>query len=180
MDEDLREFFESSVTSAANTGVQVAVSGGLLVACRNGWLGAALKSTPAGQVANIAMVGMEGAKALYKFAKGEISGEEALDATGRAAVVTVASVAAATEAAVLGASIGAILGPVGAAVGGFVGAVAGGIAGSTIGETIYEGGKAILKTAGNVAKSIVTGVGNVVSSAANWVGNTLSSAFSWW
>lgn len=180
VDEDLREFFESSITSAANTGVQVAVSGGLLVACRNGWLGAALKNTPAGQVANIAMVGMEGAKALYKFAKGEISGEEALDATGRAAVVTVASVAAATEAAVLGASIGAILGPVGAAVGGFVGAVAGGIAGSTVGETIYEGGKAILKTAGNVAKSIVTGVGNVVSSAANWVGNTLSSAFSWW
>lgn len=180
VDEDLREFFESSITSAANTGVQVAVSGGLLVACRNGWLGAALKSTPAGQVANIAMVGMEGAKALYKFAKGEISGEEALDATGRAAVVTVASVAAATEAAVLGVSIGAILGPVGAAVGGFVGAVAGGIAGSTIGETIYEGGKAILKTAGNVAKSIVTGVSNVVSSAVSWVGNTLSSAFSWW
>ena len=59
-------------------------------------------------------------------------------------------------------------------------AVAGGIAGSTVGETIYEGGKAILKTAGNVAKSIVTGVGNVVSSAVSWVGNTLSSAFSWW
>lgn len=177
-EEDLREFFESSLISAANTGVQVAVSGGLVVACRNGWLGAALKNTPTGQVANIAMVGMEGAKTLYKFAKGEISGEEALDATGRAAVVTVVSVAAATEAAALGASIGAILGPVGAAVGGFVGAVAGGMAGSTIGENIYEGGKAVLKTAGSVAKSIVTGVSNVVSSSANWVSDRVSSFFS--
>jgi hypothetical protein len=173
--DDLREFFESSITSAANTGVQVAVSGGLLVACRNGWLGAALKNAPAGHVANIAMVGMEGAKALYKFAKGEITGEETLDAIGRAAVVTVTSVAAATEAAALGASIGAVLGPVGATVGGFVGAVAGGIAGCSIGETLYEGGKAVLKTAGNVAKSIVTGVSNAVNSAANWVGDKVSS-----
>ena len=179
VDEDLRDFFESSISGAANTGVQVAVSGGLVVACRSGWLGSAMKNTPAGQVANIAMVGMEGAKALYKFAKGEISGEEALDVTGRAAVVTVASVAAATEAAVLGASIGAVLGPVGAAVGGFVGAVAGGMAGSAVGEAIYEGGKAVLKTAASVAKSISSGIVNAASSAVNWVGNAVSSVFSW-
>ena len=32
-------------------------------------------------------------------------------------------------------------------VGAFVGAVAGGLAGSTIGEAVYQGGKAIVKTA---------------------------------
>lgn len=175
VEEDLRDFFESSLASAANTGIQVAVSGGLVVACRNGWLGAALKNTPAGQVTNIAMVGLEGAKALYKCAQGELSGIEALDATGRAAVVTVASVAGATEAAALGASIGTIFGPVGTAVGGFVGAVAGGMTGSTIGNSVYEGGKTVLKAASRTAESIFSGLCATARSAGNWLREQASS-----
>jgi hypothetical protein len=59
--EDLKEFFDSSIKSAACVGVQVAVSGALVVAVKSGWI-KALKGTPAGQLANIAYIGLENAK----------------------------------------------------------------------------------------------------------------------
>ena len=37
--EDLREFFQSSISSAGHVGAQVAVSGAAVVAARNGWTG---------------------------------------------------------------------------------------------------------------------------------------------
>lgn len=166
--EDLQEFFKSSVKSAKNAGVQVAVSGALVVAAKSGWI-KVLKKTPAGKIADIAYIGLENAKCLYKLAKGEMSGVETLDAMGNTNCVAIGGLAGAAQGAVLGAEIGAALtlNPAGAAIGGFIGAVVGGIAGSTVGEAVYEGGKAIVKTAAKVIESAYEGTKAVAKSVFN-------------
>jgi hypothetical protein len=158
--EDLQEFFESSLKGAKNIGAQVAVSGGLLVAARSGWI-EALKKTPAGEIANIAYVAMENAKCLYKFAKGEMSATETLDAMGKTNASAIGGIAGAIE----GAAFGSAFGPVGT----FVGGVVGGLAGSSIGEAVYQGGKAIVKTAAKVVKSVYEGVKTTAKSIFNAV-----------
>lgn len=151
--EDLKEFFASSVKSGQHVGVQVAVSGAVVVAVKNGWLGTLLRGTSAGRIANAVYVGMENAKILYKLAKGDISGTEALDAMGNVSCSALGGLAGAGIGMTKGAAIGLILGPVGAAIGGFVGGVVGGMAGSKIGEAVYEGGKVIIKTAAKLAQT---------------------------
>lgn len=156
--EDLKEFFNSSIKSGKHVGVQVAVSGALVVAVKNGWLGKALRGTPAGTIANIAHIGMENAKIIYKFFNGEVTGPEALDAMGNVTCSTLGGLAGAGVGMLEGAAIGALLGPVGAVVGGFVGGVVGGMAGSKIGDAVYTGGKAIVKTAVSVVKTVANGI----------------------
>ena len=166
--DDLKEFFESSIKSAANVGAQVAVSGALMVAAKSGWI-KVLQNTPAGEIANIAYVAIENAKCLYKFAKGEMSATETLDVMGNTSASAVGGIAGATKGALVGAELGLLFSPVGAAVGGFVGAVVGGIAGSAIGDAVYQGSKAITKTAFSVVKSTYEGVKSVASKAWNAV-----------
>ena len=144
--EDLREFFESSVKSAGHVGAQTAVSGAVVVAARNGWI----KHTPAGKIVCIVHVGMENAKVLFKLAKGELNGVEALDAMGNCTASAVGGYAGAGKGAAVGLAFG---GPVGAVIGGVVG----GIAGSKIGEAVYEGSKAVVKTAAKVVKEALEG-----------------------
>ena len=147
--EDLREFFESSVKSAGHVGAQTAVSGAVVVAAKNGWINA-LKHTPVGKIVGMVQVGMENAKVLFKLAKGELNGEEALDAMGNCTASAVGGLVGAGKGAAVGEVFG---GPIGAVIGG----VAGGIAGSKIGEAVYEGGKAIVKTAGRVVVDVFEG-----------------------
>ena len=178
LSEDLREFFESSIKGAAHVGVQVAVSGGVVVAARNGWLGKVLKKTPAGHLATIAVVTLENAKILYKLSKGELTGPEAIDAMGKVTVSTLASLQGAAWGFTYGTAIGTVLGPLGAAVGGLVGGVVGGMAGSAVGELLYEGRKLVAKAAISVAKGIVTAGSALASGIASGVKNLASSAFS--
>ena len=155
--EDLREFFVSSVKSAGHVGAQTAVTGAVVVAARSGWINM-LKYTPASIIAGIVHVGMENAKVLFKLAKGELDGVEALDAMGNCTTSAVAGLAgAAVGGAAVGAQLGSLLGPPGTMVGGFVGGVAGYIAGSKIGKAVYQGGKAIVKTVAKVAKGVFEG-----------------------
>ncbi|MEI7796052.1 MAG: hypothetical protein WCI06_05370 [Methylococcaceae bacterium] len=158
--DDLKEFFESSIKSSANVGVQVAVSGALVVAAKSGWI-SVLKNTPAGEIANIAYVAIENAKCLYKFAKGEMTATETLDAMGN----TTSSAVGGLYGAIEGAAFGLAFGGVGA----FVGAVVGGMAGSAIGEAVYQGSKAIAKTAAKFVKSAYEGVKSVAKSVFNTV-----------
>jgi hypothetical protein len=167
--EDLKEFFDSSIKSAACVGVQVAVSGALVVAVKSGWI-KALQNTPAGQLANIAYIGLENAKCLIKFANGKMTADETLDAMGNTTCCAVGGIYGAIEGAALGAKIGALtLNPVGIAIGSFIGAVAGGIAGSAIAEPLYQGGKAIVKTAVKVIQSAYEGTKTVVKNVFNTV-----------
>lgn len=147
--EDLRDFFESSVRSAGHVGAQAAVSGAVVVAVRSGLI-RRLQATPPGRIAGFVHVAMENARVLFKFARGEMNGEEALDAMGNSTCAAVGGLAGAVK----GAALGALLGPAGA----FVGGVIGGMAGSTIGEAVYEGGKAIVKTAAKVVRARFDGV----------------------
>ncbi len=140
----------------------MAVSGALVVAAKSGWI-KVLKNTPAVEIANIAYISMENAKCLYKFATGELSAIEALDAIGNTNCSAIGGIYGAVEGAVWGLALG---GPIGA----FVGSVVGGIAGSAIAEPIYEGSKAIVKTAAKVIKSTYEGV----KSAAKGVMDTLT------
>ena len=155
--EDLREFFESSVKSAGHVGAQTAVSGAVVVAVKNGWIPILKNTTPAGRIVGIVHVAMENARVLFKLAKGELNGEEALDAMGNCTASAVGGLVGAGKGAVVGAALG---GPVGAVVGGVVG----GMAGSKIGEAVYEGGKAIVKTAGKVRKALTEGLAETVKS----------------
>ena len=98
--EDLREFFQSSISSAGHVGAQVAVSGAAVVAARNGWIGP-LRNTPAGRIAGIVHVGMENAKVLYKLGKGELNGDEALDAMGNTTSSAVGGLVGAAKGAAL-------------------------------------------------------------------------------
>ena len=175
--EDLREFFESSVKSAGHVGAQTAVTGAIVVAVKNGWIKVLKKNTPVGIIVGIVHVGMENAKVLFKLAKGELNGEEALDAMGNCTASAVGGLVGAGKGMVMGAKLGLALGPPGAMIGGFVGGVIGGMAGSRIGEDLYEGGKAIVKTAAKVVKGAFEGTVEAVKS----VGRVLNPLnwFSW-
>ena len=150
--EDMREFFDASLQSAKHAGVQVAVSGAVTVAAKQGLI-KGLRGTPPGVIANIVYVGMENAKVLYKFAKGELSAEEALDAMGSTTCSAVGALAGAAKGAALFAALSGPVAPVGA----FVGSIVGALAGSKIGEAVYEGGKAIVKTAAKVVRTVYDG-----------------------
>ena len=147
--EDLREFFESSIKSAGHVGAQTAVTGAIVVAVKSGWI-KALKNTPVGTIVGIIHVAMENAKVLFKLAKGELNGEEALDAMGNCTASAIGGLVGAGK----GAAAGAVFG---GAIGAVIGGVVGGIAGSKIGEAVYEGGKAIVKTAGRVVVDVFEG-----------------------
>ena len=172
--EDLKEFFESSLKSCGHVGLQVAVSGALVVAIKSGWLGKALKNTPAGRIANIAFVALENAKVLFKLGKGEITRDQALDAMGNVTVTCALSLAATAAGAELGAAIGCVFGPVGAIVGGFLGGLAAGIAGGAIADKVYQGGKAVTRAALDMAESAHT----AVTDGVKVVGRAVGAAFS--
>lgn len=156
--EDLQEFFMSSIKGATNTGVQVAVSGGVVVAAKNGWLGSVAKNAKASVLVSAAYAGMENAKILYQFGTGKLTGPEALDALGRINTGIVGSLVLATEGAALGAALGTVFGPVGTIVGGIVGGVVGGIAGSTIATALYEGAKGLVSQGMNIVRSVASSV----------------------
>ena len=156
--EDLKEFFQSSIKSGKHVGVQVAVSGAVVVAAKNGLLGAVLKGTPAGRITSAVYIGLENAKILYKLAKGELTGPEALDAMGTVSSSALGGLVGAGLGMTKGAAIGVVFGPVGAMVGGFVGGVVGGMAGSTIGDALYAGGKVLVKTAATMLKTLTDGL----------------------
>jgi hypothetical protein len=176
--QDLKEFFISSIKSGLFTGIQVAIAGAVVVAVKNGWLGKALKKTPAGYIAAAVQVGIENAKILYQFAKGQISVEEALNAMGKVTISTVVSLGAAGLGATQGAAIGAILGPIGAIIGGIIGGVVIGLLGSIAGDYIFEGAKTLAKAAKKWVKNIIQSASAVVSNTLCSITHSVSRIFS--
>ena len=147
--EDLKEFFQSSLRSGTQVGVQVAVTGAVVVAVKNGLI-KVMQNTPAGQIANIVYIGLENAKILYQFSKREINAIEAMDAMGNVTCSVIGGIWGAVQGGVYGLALG---GPIGSVIG----AIAGGIAGGTIGEAIHAGGKEIVKTAAKVVETLWEG-----------------------
>jgi len=174
IEEDAADFAESALRSGATTGLTVAVTGGMVVVCKSGWLGAVLKRTPAGQIANAVCVGIENVKVLADFASGKISGEEAVERAGDATCSLIGSLALGVKGASLCASIGSVFGPPGTFIGGIAGGLVGGIAGSTVGRAVWEGGKAIAKTVANTVRSAASSVW----AGAKSMGSFINSIFS--
>ena len=165
-EEDLKEFVTSSIQSAGGAGVAVAVTGGVTVAVKSGWVGKALRGTPVGTIANAVCIGIENVKILYKLGKGEITGAEALDQAGNATCSLLGGMAG-------GAMLGSALGPIGGTIGAIAGAVVGGIAGSTVGEMLYSGAKKVVKTVSSAIASVGSAIGNGIKS----FGRGLASLF---
>ena len=153
--EDLREFFESSIKGATHVGVQTAVSGAVVVAVKNGLI-KSLQNTPVGHIVNVVHVGMENAKVFWKFAKGDLTVEETLDAVGTTTASAIGGLAGVAK----GIALGSAMGPVGS----FVGGIVGGIAGSKIGEAVWIGSKAIIKAAAKAVASALEGTVQMVKS----------------
>lgn len=179
VEDDVKEFAESAIKSGGSAGLTVATSGALTVAARSGWLGKLLMKTPAGHIAAAACVGIENVKTLYKFAKGELTGEEALDQAGRATCSVVGGFALGAEGSAIGASIGSVLGPVGTVIGGIAGGIIGGIAGSTVGEAVFSAGKKIVGGVVKGIKAVATGIWEGVKSFASSVWDGITSFFGW-
>ncbi|MCL1993294.1 MAG: hypothetical protein FWG66_10155 [Spirochaetes bacterium] len=179
-EEDAQEFAEKAIMSGASAGLTIATSGGITVAAKSGWLGDKLKKTPVGNIAKAACLGIDNAKTLYKFATGEISGEEAVDEAGSAACSAVGSLAGGGAGVKIGAAMGSVFGPVGTAIGGVVGGLVGGMAGGKVGEAVWEGGKAIVKTAVSAVKTVASAAWEGIKSVGSAIGNFVSGLFSWW
>lgn len=176
--DDITEFVDSALRSGASAGLTVAITGGLIVVCKNGWLGTILKRAPAVQIANAVCIGIENIKVLSDFATGKIRGDEALNRAGDASCSLVGSLTLGVKGATIGASIGTALGPVGTFVGGIAGGMVGGIAGNTVGQAIWEGGKTIAKTAVTSIRSAASNIWDGAKSITTSVGNFFSSIFS--
>ncbi|WP_095106678.1 hypothetical protein [Pseudomonas sp. Irchel 3E20] len=174
---DLKAFFDSSLDSTLQVATQVAVSGALVVAAKNGLLGPVLKRTPAGRIANIACIAVANAKILHKLAKGQLSGGEAVELMGQTTVSTLCSLAAASKGGAMGASIGTVFGPPGIVVGGFVGGVLGGMAGGVIGERAFNAGKHLVKTAVAVVNSVSASLAEGARNLAKGLGNLAKGLF---
>lgn len=173
VDEDLQEFVKSSLESGGSAGLTVAASGAMTVIVKRGLLGTVLKHTPAGRIAAAVSIDIENIKTLYRFAKGELTGEQALDQAGKNTCSLIGALACSAKGASIGASIGMTLGPVGRVIGGLAGGIVGGIAGSTVGEAVYNAGKTIVKHVCSAVKKI----GSTILSGVNKVGNFVKSLF---
>ena len=174
VEEDVKEFAESAIKSGASAGLTVATSGALTVAARSGWLGKLLMKTPAGHIAAAACVGIENVKTLYKFAKGELTGEEALDHAGRSTCSVIGGFALGAKGASVGMAVGSVLGPAGALVGGIAGGIIGSIAGSTVGEAVFSAGKKVVSAVVDGVKAFAAGIAGAVRTAADFVSVLLS------
>ena len=180
---DANEVVEVALTTGADAGIKHATAGALTVAVRRGLIPMLAKSTPAGIIANIASVGIENAKILFDYARGKISGLEAVDSMGRVNVSMTAGLVAMGKGASIGASIGSVVPVVGTAIGGFIGGTIGYIAGSKVGEKIYSGVKKVAKVAKEVVttayegvKAVGSAVCDLASSAVKTAGEVIGSA----
>jgi len=179
----LQAFFDSSLKSAEHVGAQVAVSGGVMVAAKSGWLRVS-GDAQAEQVATTTYIGLERAKALYQLGQGDILADTAINAIEQATMVAARSLAQAVEekatqlGATWGAALGSVFGPGGTAIGGVVGGVAGRAAGKAVGMLIEKGGRKVVEAAGKVIRNVVNVVKDVGAKAARGVASFFSSLFS--
>ena len=156
-----KEVLQTALTTGADAGVKVALTGALKVAVEKGIIKAIPKSTPVGALAGIACATVENVKTLWKYSKGETTGTEALDTMARSTLTMGSGLIA------MGLLIPAEA-PIAVAVVG--GAVAYAI-GEKVGDTIYQGLKKMAPLAKKAAVSTWNFVKNKVSGLANTMRN---------
>ena len=178
----LQEFFDSSLKSTRHIGAQVAVSGGVVVAAKSGWL-SFFRDTPAEVIATTTYTGLERAKALYKLGQGDILADTAINAIEQTTMVAARSLAQAVEqkgtqlGAQWGAALGSAFGPGGTAVGGLVGGIAGRLAGKAVGALIEKGGRKIVEVASKVVRKVTETIKEIGSAVVDVFKGALNSIF---
>lgn len=177
---DSDELVEIAITSGSDTAVKIITAGTLETAVQKGIITVIPKATPAGVIANIACVGIENVKILYKIAKGDISLTRGIDSMGRATVSMAGGLMAMNKGALIGGALLSWL-PGGIIAGGLIGGLAGYLAGSKVGDMVYSAGKKVAGTTKQLAKSAVNGLkkaGSKISSGIKSIGKSVKSLFS--
>lgn len=180
---DSDEMVEIAIKSGTDTSIKVVTAGTLQVAIRKGIISFIPRMTPVGVIANIACVGIENAKILFKIATGELTVTKGLDQMGRTTVSMIGGLWAMGKGAVVGAGLIAwipVIGPALSVVTGFVGGMVGYFAGSKIGDMVYSAGKKVAGVAKNIAKSAVNGLkaaGRAVANGVKHAGRSIVSLF---
>lgn len=193
---------KKALEGGADFGIKAAITGAIKAGAEKGVIKCIPKGTPAGAIANVVFVGVENAKILYKYGKGEINGSQALakmeETTVSAAGGMIAMGYGATIGATKGAAWGAALGSVvpgvgnaigatvGAAIGGFVGGTVAYMAGSAAGKVVVEARRKVTSVAKKVASSVieksrsaVTAVTSTVASVGRGIASAVSALKFW-
>lgn len=168
------EMVEIAIKSGADTGVKTVTAGTMQVAIRKGIIKFIPKSTPAGVIANIACVGIENIKIIYRIATGQLSITKGLDQMGRTTTSMVAGLWGMAKGTGIGAAMTAwipVIGPVLAVATGFIGGMVGYFCGSKVGDTIYNTGKKVA----NAAKTVAKAAWNGIKSAGRAIGEGIKS-----
>ena len=153
---DGKEVAKKAIEGGADFGIKAAIAGAIKTGAEKGIIKFIPKGTPAGAIANVVFVGVENAKILYKCAKGEITGIQALDKMEETTVSAVGGMVAMGYGAAKGAALGTLVGgPVGAAIGGFVGGAIAYMAGSTVGNLVVKARRKFTSVAKKVFRSLV-------------------------
>ena len=170
------EVAKMAIETGVDSGVKAAITGAVKVGAEKDVIRCIPKGTPASTIGSIVSLGVDNAKILYRMAKGDISGRQALEGMEVTTFACVGGLMAKKTGVALGAAIGAVMGPIGSAVGSFVGGCVASIAGSKVGKMVAKTSRAIRNTA---TKVISYGV-SAVKSAVSFVAKKISSFFSWW
>ena len=134
-----KEVAKKVIAGVVDFCIKVAIAGAIKTGAEKGIIKCIPKGTPVGVIASVVFAGVENAKILYKYGKGEISGNEALTKMEETTVSTFGAMVAMGYGAAKGAAVGlAFGGPVGAAVGGFVGGTIAYMAGAALGKVVVE------------------------------------------
>ena len=176
---DPDETVEIAIKTGADTAVKTVSAGALQVAIRRGKLKFIPQGTPAGVIADIACVGIEDAKILYKVSTGELSMTKGLDQMGRTTVSMTGGIYAAGKGFAIGAAATSwipVIGPFIGIVTGLVGGTVGYFAGSKVGDAVYGAVKKVAPVAKNVGKAAYNGLkraGRVIGRGLKRIGRKL-------
>ena len=171
---------KKALEGGADFGVKTAITGAIKAGAEKGVIRCIPKGTPAGAIANVVFVGVENAKILYKYGKGEITGSQALEKMEETTVSAAGGMIAMGYGAAKGGAIGmAVGGPVGAAIGGFIGGTVAYMAGSAAGKEVVAARRKVTSVAKKAVSSIVQAAKSTVSTVAN-VGARIVNALKFW
>ncbi len=168
MDSD--EIVETALKAGVDAGVKAAVGGALTVVSERRILSILPLGTLPRTLAQIACVGVENVKILWKTAKGELTMSEALEQMGRTSTAMTAGLYCAGIGTLEGAAIFGFIPIIGPIIGGLVGGMIGYMAGNGIGEAIFNGAKKVAERGKEIVKKTYEGVkkfGNRIPSGIN-------------
>lgn len=194
-----KEVAKKAVEGGADFGIKAAITGAVKAGAEKGVIKCIPKGTPASSIANVVFVGVENAKILYKYGKGEISGSQALEkmeettvsAAGGMITMGYGAAIGATKGAAWGAALGSVVpgvgnaigATVGAAVGSFVGGSVAYMAGSAAGKAVVEARRKVTSVAKKAVSSVAQAAKSTVSTVTRTVasvGRSIASALKFW